>query len=485
MSHPPRNGQSSSPAIIPVHYRVTALLLAAILFMEQMDATALATALPPMARSFGVPPLQLSLVVTSYLLSLAVFIPVSGALADRVGSRTLLRLAIGVFTLGSILCGMATEVWFLIAARLLQGVGGAMMTPVGRLVLIRSVPRAELVSAMSWVLVPAMVGPLVGPLFGGALATYLSWRWIFYLNVPLGIIGIVMTSLFVPQIKERSTKPFDWRGSILSAISLSSLIFGLEIFRHKNLPIVWAAVALSVTVIAALAYWRHAKTHPAPVLDLRLLRIPTFRIACTAGLMFRIAFGALPFLLPLLLQTGFGVSAVRSGFITAFAAVGALVMKAGTSFTFRRLGYRNTLIWNGIVCTLYLLACGLFRSSWPMAAICSVLLAGGMFRSLQYNAYGTLVYADIPSEQTAAAISFHSMVQRFSVMLGVALSTGILAVTMALADHDQPTLGDFTVTLFLMAGLALAAVPACLALTADAGAELSGHRTASKLSQKA
>lgn len=466
-----------SNALIPTSPRVIALILASAIFMEQIDSTAIATALPAMGASLGVPPLRLSAAVTAYLLSLAIFIPISGAIADRLGSRTVFRLAIGVFVLGSILCGLSQSVWFLIASRIIQGIGGAMMVPVGRLVLLRTVPKSEFVAMMSWVLVPAMMGPMVGPLLGGYLTTYLSWRWIFYINVPLGLIGMVVATLFIPQIKEASTKPFDLKGSILSGLTLSSFLFVLESVRGDSLPVALALGVLLVSVILGTLYFRHAANHPSPVLDFRLLRIPTFYVAGMGGFLFRLSFGAFPFLLPLMLQLGFGVSAARSGMITFVGAVGSVLMKAAAAPVVRKLGYRNLLIWNGIICSAFIVICGLFRPSWPVTTIYAVLLLGGVFRSLQYTGYGTLAYADIPPEKTGAAIGFHSMIQQFSVTLGVAASAGILSVTMALGGHDSPSLGDFTVTFFTIAAVSLVAVPICFTLATDAGAELSGHRT--------
>jgi EmrB/QacA subfamily drug resistance transporter len=443
--------------------------------MEQIDSTAIATALPAMGVSLGVPPLRLSAAVTAYLLSLAIFIPISGAIADRLGSRTVFRLAIGIFVLGSILCGLSQSVWFLVASRVLQGIGGAMMVPVGRLVLLRSVPKAQFVAMMSWVLTPAMVGPMVGPLLGGYLTTYWSWRWIFFINVPLGIVGIVLVTLFIPQIKESDQKPFDLKGSVLSGLTLSSLLFVLESVRGDSLPIGLAASMVLASGVFGTLYFRHAFRHPTPVLDFRLLRIHTFFVAGIGGVLFRLSFGAFPFLLPLMLQLGFGVSAARSGMITFVGALGSVAMKAAASPVFRKFGYRNTLIWNGFICSAFIVICGLFRPDWPIALIYALLLVGGVFRSLQYTGYGTLAYADIPPEKTGAAIGFHSMIQQFSVTLGIAASAGILSLTMALAGHDSPTLGDFTLTFFTIAMVSLVAVPICVTLAMDAGAELSGH----------
>ena len=470
------SGAGSSPALITASPRVTALILASAIFMEQVDSTAIATALPAMAADLGVPPLRLSTAITAYLLSLAVFIPISGAIADRLGSRTVFRLAILVFTLGSVFCSLSTDVWVLVASRVLQGAGGAMMVPVGRLVLIRSVPKSQFVAMMSWVLVPAMIGPLTGPLLGGYLSTYWSWRWIFYINVPLGLLGMVLTTLFIPQIREQDKQPFDLLGTALSGVALGCLLLLLESVRGERLPLAWTAGVLTAGLVAAAAYLRHARAHPSPVVDFRLLKIPTLYVASTAGFLFRMALGAVPFMLPLLLQLGFGLSAARSGTITFISAIGSVTMKASARPIFRRFGYRNTLVWNGLFCTLYIVACAALRPEWPVVLIYLVLLVGGTFRSLQFTAYGTIAYADIPPAKTGAAVGFHSIVQQFSVTLGVAASAGILSLTMNLAGHESPTLSDFTVTFLLIALISFATLPICLTLSKDAGAELSGHR---------
>ncbi|MEY4880033.1 MAG: hypothetical protein RJB62_1502 [Pseudomonadota bacterium] len=477
MSDTPEKGTTS--ARLPASPRIIALILASVIFMEQVDSTAIATALPAMAASLGVPPLSLSAAVTAYLLSLAVVIPVSGAIADRLGSRTVFRLAIGIFTLGSILCGMAESVWFLIAARVVQGIGGALMVPIGRLVLLRAVPKSQFVAMMSWVLAPAMIGPMVGPLVGGYFATYWSWRWIFYINVPLGIIGMILATLFIPEIRESEKKSFDVKGAVLSGSALASLLFVLESARGEGLPAAFAASMLALSVTAGFLYIRHAKRHPSPVLDFSLLRVHTLYVSCTAGFLFRMSFGAFPFLLPLFLQLGFGMSAARSGMITFIGALGAVVIKATATAVYRAFGYRNTIFWNGFICAAFVVICSLFRPEWPVAVIYVLLLFGGVVRSLQYTGYGTLAYADIPPEKTGASIGLHSMVQQFSQTLGVAAAAGILSLFMTIGGNTVPTLTDFTLTFLIIALISLAATPFVLSLAKDAGAELSGHRVPS------
>ena len=310
-----------------------------------------------MARSFNADPLHMNVALTAYLLSLAVFIPVSGKVADRFGSRTVFRAAIGLFTIGSILCGRAESLSFLVASRILQGAGGAMMVPVGRLVLLRSVDKTELVAAMAWLLIPATIGPVVGPPLGGFITTYLSWRWIFDINVPVGILGIILVTLFIDDVREPAPGPFDVTGFLLSGTALASLMFGLEMASRGAGSTLVTTGLLALGVLAGILYWRHARGVIAPILDFRLMRVPTFALSVCAGTLSRISVGALPFLLPMMLQLGFGMTAAQSGLITFASAAGSLAMKATAQPLLRWLGFRNTLIWVGLIGTAFLGAC--------------------------------------------------------------------------------------------------------------------------------
>ena len=378
-------------------FRTTALIIAAALFMEQLDSTVLATALPTMARSFQVSPLHMSAALTSYLLGLAMFIPASGYFADRFGARRMFRIAIVVFTVGSILCGQAPSLPFLVAARLFQGLGGAMMVPVGRLVLLRTVAPEDLVSAMAWFTVPALLGPVVGPPLGGFIVTYASWRWIFYLNVPIGLLGVYLVTRFIEDVRELDPGVFDLRGFLLSCVSLSCLMYGLEVGgRGGGISLRMTLAILAVGVLAGLAYLGHARRAAQPILDFRLMRIPTFGISVIGGSLSRITAGALPFLLPLMLQVGFGISAARSGLITFSIAAGSLLMKLAAPPILRRFGFRDTLMWNSLIASSLLAVCAAFRPGWPVMCINVVLLVGGFFQSLQFTALNTVAYASIP-----------------------------------------------------------------------------------------
>lgn len=380
--------------------------------MQNLDSTVLATALPTMARSFGSDPVRMNVALTSYLLSLAVFIPASGWMADRFGARTIFRAAIVVFTLGSVLCGRADSLPFLVGARVIQGLGGAMMVPVGRLLLLRTVPKNELVAAMAWLTMPALIGPIVGPPLGGLIVTYASWRWIFDINIPIGVLGVVLVTLFVDNVREPPPGPFDVRGLLLSGITLVALTFGMETAGRGVLEHWMTGGLLTAGAIGAALYVLHARRHPRPILDFSLLKKPTFAVSMIAGTFFRVGVGAIPFLLPMLFQVGFGDSAVKSGTITFASSAGALIMKVAASRLLRWLGFRSTLVWNGAISALMLAAIALFNPGSPLIGIYAVLLAGGFARSLQFTAYNTLAYAEVSRPQLSAATSFYVTVQQ-------------------------------------------------------------------------
>jgi EmrB/QacA subfamily drug resistance transporter len=455
--------------------RMTALIVASALFMEQLDGTVLATALPTMARSFNVDPLHMNVALTAYLLSLAVFIPASGKAADRFGSRTVFRAAIALFTIGSVLCAQAPSLVFLVGARILQGIGGAMMVPVGRLVLLRSVSKGELVAAMAWLMIPATVGPILGPPVGGFIVSFLDWRWIFYINVPIGVLGIVLVTLFIEELREPGRISFDLLGLLFSGVALSCLMFGLEM-ASRGVGSRWLTGGLvGVGAIAAVLYLLHARRHPQPVLDFRLLRIPTFRISVLCGTLSRIAVGAMPFLLPMMLQLGFGMSAVQSGLVTFTSSIGSLLMRIAAPKLLRQLGFRNVLVWVGLVSTLLLVTCAGFRPAWPAVLIYAVLLVGGFFQSLQFIAYNTIAYADVPRAQMSAATSFYTTFQQLSLTLGIATSAAVLAASVDIHGRAGPMLPDFSTAFLAVGAVSIMAPLLSLTMRRDAGAELSGH----------
>jgi EmrB/QacA subfamily drug resistance transporter len=467
---------AGAPLHTPRNYRVTALIIACALFMEQMDATILSTALPTMARDFGVPATSMSSALTSYLLALAIFIPASGRLADRFGSRTVFRAAILIFVAGSALCGIAPTLPFIMAARFLQGLGGAMMIPIGRLVLLRSVAKEDMVSAMSWLIMPALIGPIIGPPVGGAIVTYLDWRWIFYLNLPIGLLGVVLVTRYIGNIREDRPAPFDLPGFVLSGVALGCLLFGFEMTsRTGELPNALALIA--VGLVAGALYIRHARRRAQPILDLTLLAVPSFRLSVIGGSLTRITQGAQPFLLPMMLQLGFGMTAAASGAITVAGAIGSLAMKGLAPRVLRRWGFRRSLIVGGLGASAGYAVCGLFRPDWPVPLIFAVLMTSGFFMSFQFSAYNTIAYDEIPPERMSSATSFYATFQQLMLSLGICVGAASLHVGMRSAGHARPQLTDFTLAFLVVTAVSAAATIWNRRFAPDAGAQLSGHRS--------
>ncbi len=457
------------------HNRIVPWIVAAALFMENMDASVIATSLPAIAADLGEDPVILKLAFTSYLLSLAVFIPVSGWAADRFGSRLVFRLAILVFMLGSIGCAMTSTLEGLIAARMVQGLGGAMMVPVGRLIMLRLVPKSELVKAMALVTMPALVGPVIGPPLGGFITTYFHWRWIFWINIPVGVLGLVMASLWIPDVREKDPAPLDLKGFLLSGLGLSSLIFGLTVFG-RDIVSVEVASALSIGgAILMSIYILHALKVPAPVLDLRLLGIATFRSAIAGGFLFRVGAGAIPFLLPLLLQLQFGLTPFMSGMLTFVSAAAAIAMKMAAPPILKRFGFRDVLVGNAVLSGIIIAATALFTSETPYLVILAVLLVGGFFRSLQFTSLNALAFADVETRQMSAATSFASVTQQLATSFGVAAAAFVLEMARASRGDASLTTADFGIAFVVVGVLAGLSALVHRSLAKNAGHELIGR----------
>ncbi len=459
-----------APPVAPE--RLISLIVACALFMQNLDSTIIATALPTMARSFGADPVHMNVALTAYLFAVALFVPASGWMADRFGTRGVFCAAIGVFTFGSVLCGRADSLAFLIASRVVQGAGGAMMLPVGRLVLLRTVPTARLISAMAWVTMPALIGPVLGPPVGGLILRYLSWRWIFDINVPIGLTGIALALAFIPDRREPDPGSFDLPGLLLSGVALASFLAVLELMGRGIVP-GWVLACIAAAGLAAgWAYLRHSRRQTRPLLDFSLLRLPTFAVSVIAGSTFRVGVGATPFLLPMMLQVGFGRSALQSGLVTFAAALGAMVAKPGSQATLRRFGFRTTLAVNGVLCGLGLAAYGAFRPNWPLPAMYAVLMATGYLRSLQFTSYNSIAYADVPAARMSAATTLYAALQQISLTVGIPIGAAVLHL--ARRGHEPPTPQDFTLAFLAVAAISVFGGPLSLLMPPGAGRAMSG-----------
>ncbi len=448
---------------------LTPLVVACALFMENMDSTVISTSLPAIAVDLHQDPITLKLALTSYLLSLAVFIPASGWAADRFGARLVFRGAIVVFTLGSVLCGLSSTLPGFVAARVVQGMGGAMMVPVGRLVLLRSVPREELVTALTYLTMPALIGPILGPPLGGFITTYFEWRWIFWINVPIGILGLVLASLFISDVREAQTWPLDVPGFLLCGLGLSLATFGLTVAGRGFVPPAVTLLLLAGGFTLIALYVRHARKARYPILDLGLLAIPTFRASVFGGFVFRLGIGSLPFLLPLLLQIGFGMSPFRSGCLTFASAAGAMAMKATAAPVLRRFGFKRVLVVNALLSSMFLVVYGTFTAATAPLLIFAALLGGGFFRSLEFTSTNALAFADIEPRDMSRATSFTSVAQQLSLSTGVAVGAGMIELSQWL--HDDATLGtrDFSLAFFAVAIISATSAIVFARLPAGAG----------------
>ena len=451
------------------------LIVACALFMENLDSTVLTTALPAIAADFGASPIHLKLALTSYLLALAVFIPASGWLADRYGARAIFRLALVVFTLGSIACGLSGSIPEMVAARVVQGIGGSMMMPVGRLVILRSIPKSELVGSLAWLTVPALLGPVMGPPVGGFITTYFEWRWIFWINVPVGVLGLVLATLYLPDIRGEERQAFDGTGFTLSAFGLALFMTGSTTLGLRLIPTAAVLAILAAGVALLAVYTVRSRRIASPIIDLSLLRIPTMRASLLGTLLFRIGVGATPFLLPLMLQVGFGMSPFQSGMITFAAAVGAIAMKFAAPPILRRFGFRAVLIANAVIAGVFVMLPAAFTPATPVALMTGLLLIGGFFRSLQFTSVNALSYADVPQERMSRATTLTSVAQQLSLSLGI--SIGAIALELTVHASGGPMSAADFVPAFVVVGTlaALSAIPFAL-LARDAGREVSGHR---------
>lgn len=456
--------------------RIVPIVLAVALFMENMDSTVIATSLPVIAAEIGTSPIALKLALTSYYVALAIFIPISGRIADRFGADIVFRAAIAVFVVGSLACAAADSLGGFVAARFLQGMGGAMMTPVGRLLLVRAVPKSDLVSAMAWFTIPALVGPLIGPPIGGAIATYSDWRWIFLINLPIGIAGILLATRFLPKVEKVLDVRFDIPGFLLSGLACAGIVFGFSIVSLPALPPELGIAMAVIGFVTAGFFIRHARRAEHPVLRLSLLRVPTLRAAIWGGTLFRIGSGAVPFLLPLMLQLGFGYTPLQSGLLTCVSIGGAMMMKFLAKPILSRLGFRTTLVTTALVGGTLTGLIGFFRPDTAIPLVLVLLLIGGFFRSLFFTSLNALAFADLANRDAGDATAMMGAIQQVSIATGVALAGAILEIGMVTSGSDTASLADFSMAFFVVGGVTISAAIAFMPLAPDAGDEVAGRR---------
>lgn len=402
-------------------FSAPALLVAGAFFMEFLDGTVIATALPDMARDFGVTAVELNIGISAYLITLAVLIPASGWIADRFGARAIFTLGLAIFTLASVFCGLSTEVHIFVAMRILQGVGGALMVPVGRLAVLRTTPKHQLIKAIATLTWPALVAPIIGPPLGGFITRYASWHWIFFINVPLGLAAIILSLRIIPDIRETERRSFDLSGFITTSVAMVSLVTAMERLGDRQ-PQIWPTLALAALGFGCLLYSiRHFRRAVAPMVRLDALQVPTFRVTMYGGSLFRASISAVPFLLPLLFQVGFGMDPFHSGLLVLAVFVGNLTIKPATTPLIRWLGFRRLLLINGALNVCSLLACALLTPQTPVWAIMLILYLGGVFRSIQFTGVSTLAFADVPAAQMSDANTLFSTASQLAVGLGITL----------------------------------------------------------------
>ena len=460
---------------------IIALLVAGALFMEQLDGTVIATALPQMAGTFGVPPVDLNIGISAYLLTVAVFIPASGWVTDRFGARAVFASAIATFVIASIGCAFSTTLPVFTAARVVQGIGGAMMVPVGRLIVLRNTEKQDLIRAIAFLTWPALTAPVLGPPLGGLITTYASWPWIFLLNVPIGIIGLALALNLIPNTRADATGQFDWRGFVVTGLASFGLMYSLETIARNRIDWRITGPLLVVSICAGIYGFRHARRAAHPLLDLTSFALPTFAITVRGGLLIRTAISAAPFLLPLMFQLAFGLDPLASGLLLLAVFAGNLGMKPATSRVLQTFGFRRTLLVNGILVVATIMACGLMTPDTPKALIVAVLFLSGLSRSMQFTTINALSFSELSQERMSGANTLFSMMQQVGNALGVAI--GAIALRLASLLHGDvagSTTGDFHIAFLAVGLIGLAGVFEFRRLPAHAGEVLRERRAAGK-----
>jgi EmrB/QacA subfamily drug resistance transporter len=459
--------------------RLLPWLVAVAFFMESLDTTILNTAVPTIADALGIAPLNMKAALTSYTISLAVFIPISGWIADRFGTRWVFFTAIGIFSLGSLMCGISVNMPMLIGARILQGCGGALMMPVGRITMVRAFPKSELVRAMSFVAVPGLIGPLIGPLAGGLIVGYLHWRMIFFVNLPIGLIGMYLVYRYMPDFRSERNDPVDFVGLTLFGSGVALLSYVLEIFGEHSLSTRSIAFLLGMSLLLLSAYWRHALTAEFPLLKLGLFKVRTFRAAVVGSFATRLGVGGMPFLLPLLYQIGFGFTAVQSGLLIMPQPIAAMTMKMLMPRILDRFGYRRVLLVNTVTIGLVIILFMTVGRTTPVAVIVVMAFVLGFVSSMQYTSMNTLVFADLADTDASPGSSISSTSQQMSISFGVA--TASLLAALFLGGEHRPGPAGMIAGIhwtFLTLGLMTIASSLIFAqLRPNDGASISRYRT--------
>ncbi len=457
--------------------RLTPLILAVALFMENMDSTVIATSLAAIANDIGTEPIALKLALTSYLVALAIFIPISSWMADRFGARNVFRWAMLVFIVGSVACAMSNSLLTFVLSRFLQGMGGALMTPVARLVLVRVTPRDQLVGAMAWLSIPGLVGPIVGPPIGGAITTFFSWHWIFLINVPIGIAGVLLVNRFLPEWQRNAPRRMDFIGFFLAGTTFAGWVFGISVLTLPALPAAFGFGALGLGVVTAILYFLHFRRTENPLLDLRVFKFPLFRMTVVAGVFFRLGVGATPFLFPLMLQLAFGLSPFASGMVTFAGAVGAFAAKFVAERILRLTGFRATLVWSTLVTALGIFAQAIYAPETPIPLMFLILIVAGFFQSMFWTATNAFVFADIDDKDAGQANVISQVSVQLSLAFGVALGGGVLELS-RLTTHggSEPLLGDFHMAFWVIGAVTLISTVMFMRVPKSAGLHISGHK---------
>jgi EmrB/QacA subfamily drug resistance transporter len=445
--------------------------------MENLDATIVNTAVPTMSADLGVAPLSLKSVLTSYTLSLAVFIPISGWMADRFGTRRVFGLATLMFLLGSVFCGLSSNIPMLVASRILQGSGGAMMTPVGRLVLVRSFPRSQMIATLNYVLLPALVGPLVGPFLGGLIVHWFHWRTIFFINVPFAILGLALVPRHMPDFRDEAAPPLDRVGFLLFGAGTALLSYVLEVFGEHRLSGLSIGALLGLSAALLAAYGVHACRARAPLLDLALFRLRTFRVAVVGGFVTRLTVGGMPFLLPLLYQIGLGFPAWKAGLLTMPQAAAAMAMRTLNRPLLARFGHKRVLLANTLLLGLNLAAFTRIGPGSPPALIVVLSFVQGFLASLQFTSTNSLVYAEVEDRRASGAGSISSTAQQMALSFGVAAASLLAAWFLGASERSDPgrMIAAIHETFWTLAGVTIVAATLFAPLHPDDGRSISHY----------